>query len=151
LHRSDLGIRQHGVELLGHKLRRYGLDARDAATVLHRQRDGNGAPLDAEGLERLEVRLEAGAAARVGAGDAQHERSRQTGTSGSGVRTTPRVGLLALACARTGMRPARWAARPARTASRNADAMRTGSLASAIPVFTSTASAPISRHAAASL
>ena len=63
----------------------------------------------------------------------------------------PLIGLEAAACSFIGMRPARNDFLPAATPSRIASAMSTGSLASAMAVFMSTATAPSSIASAASL
>jgi hypothetical protein len=69
---AQLGGVHHDVgeqrrQLLGDELRRYAVDAGDTAGVLRGQRGEHRRPVDAEGAERLEVGLDAGAAAGVAA------------------------------------------------------------------------------------
>ena len=80
LHRVDGEVGKHGVDLRGDEVRRHVVDAGDAQRVLRGQRGDHGGAVDAERREGLEVRLDAGAAAEVRAGNGDcnggHDRPR---------------------------------------------------------------------------
>ena len=65
LHRVDTDVGGDGADLRADRLGRDRLEALDAARVLDRHRRDRGHPVNAERAERLEIRLDAGAPARV--------------------------------------------------------------------------------------
>ena len=65
--RSD--IRQHRRDLHFHEVRRHGPDALNAFGVLRGERRDRGGGIAAERRDRLDIRLDARAAARIGTGD----------------------------------------------------------------------------------
>ena len=67
LRRVDADVVEDRVELRAHELRRQLVDRGDADRVLRRQRDEHRRAVRAGGGERLQVGLDAGAAAGVGA------------------------------------------------------------------------------------
>ncbi|MGY4452385.1 hypothetical protein ACVWZR_007045 [Bradyrhizobium sp. i1.3.1] len=71
LHRADLEIGKHGVDLRDDEFGGHRVDAGDAARILRRQRRDRGGAIDAERGKGLQVGLDAGAAARIGAGDGE--------------------------------------------------------------------------------
>mmetsp|Transcript_1702 Transcript_1702/g.4422 ORF Transcript_1702/g.4422 Transcript_1702/m.4422 type:complete len:276 (-) Transcript_1702:42-869(-) len=74
LHRARADVAQHAVHLLRHKRRLHREHALHALCVLGCERGDGGHAEDAVGEERLEVSLDAGTPARVGAGDGQGAR-----------------------------------------------------------------------------
>src|SRR2546423_5933297 len=70
----DADVVEHRVELLADEGGWQLLDGRDSDRVLRRQRDEHGRAVAAGGRERLQVGLDAGAAARVRGGDRQTTR-----------------------------------------------------------------------------
>jgi hypothetical protein len=72
LHRRRQEIGEDRVELLPDETGRKPLDGGDPAGVLGRARDDDGRPVQAVRREGQEVRLDPGAAPRVGARDGQH-------------------------------------------------------------------------------
>ena len=60
LHRTDVEIGKHRVDLRGDELRRHLMDAADACGVLRGQRGDHGGAVDAERGKRLQVGLDAG-------------------------------------------------------------------------------------------
>src|ERR1035437_10162070 len=121
------------------------MDRMYVIVILHGQGSNHAQRMRAERCDRLDVGLDAGAAARVCAGENQHAGSRHVGH-----RTLPAIGDDGDAAKRFGILPARKAVRPASTASRIARAICTGSRAPAIAVFISTPSQPSSIAIAAS-
>ena len=71
LRRVDADVVEDRVELRGDELRRQLVDRRDAGRVLRGERHDRAHPVAARGGERLQVGLDARAAARVGRGDGQ--------------------------------------------------------------------------------
>jgi len=69
LHGVDADVVEDGVELRAHERGVGRVDRRDAARVLRRERRDHARAVCAERGERLQVGLDARAAARVGAGD----------------------------------------------------------------------------------
>jgi hypothetical protein len=68
---SGSDVLKYRVDLRGHDVRRNLVDRPHADRVLGRDGGDHRGAVDAEGGERLEIRLDARAAARVGAGDRQ--------------------------------------------------------------------------------
>src|SRR5882757_5144589 len=71
LHRLHVEIAEHRIDLRGHEVRGHLMNAGDALRVLRGERGDDGRAVDAEGGERLQVRLDAGAARGVRAGDGE--------------------------------------------------------------------------------
>ena len=71
LRRVDADVVEDGVELRADEVRRQLVHGRHRRRVLGGQRDERARPVRARGGERLQVGLDAGAAARVGRGDRQ--------------------------------------------------------------------------------
>ena len=71
LRRVDADVVEDRLELRGHELRRQLVDRGDPHRVLRRQRDERGQPVTPRRGERLQVGLDAGAAAGIGGGDRQ--------------------------------------------------------------------------------
>ena len=74
LHRVDADVLGHRAHLLDDRLRRERIDGRDRDRVLRGDRRDRGHAVRAAAGERLEVGLDAGAAAGVGAGDREQPR-----------------------------------------------------------------------------
>ena len=64
LDRADVEIGKHRIDLRGDEFGRHLMNAADACGVLRRQRRDHGSAVDAERGKRLQVGLDAGAAAR---------------------------------------------------------------------------------------
>ena len=71
LHRADLEIGKHRIDLRGDEVGGHRVNAGDAARVLRRQRRDGGGAKNAERGKGLQVGLDAGAAARIGAGNGE--------------------------------------------------------------------------------
>ena len=71
LHRVDADIVEHGIELRGDERRIGRVDCGNAARVLRGERRDDARAVGAERGERLQVGLDAGAAARIGTGDGE--------------------------------------------------------------------------------
>ena len=69
LHGTDFKIEKHGVDLRHDEFRWHVMDRRNAVRVLRGQCGDDRGAVDAERRERFQVRLDAGAAARVGTRD----------------------------------------------------------------------------------
>ena len=74
LHRADIEIGEHRVDLRGDEIGRHVEDGGDFLGVLRGQRGDDGGAIDAERGEGLEIGLDAGAAARIRAGDGDGDR-----------------------------------------------------------------------------
>ena len=74
LHRIDVEIGEHRVDLRGDEIGRHVVDAGDALGVLRGQRRDHRGAIDAERGEGLQVGLDAGAAAGIRAGDGDGDR-----------------------------------------------------------------------------
>ena len=75
LHRADVEIGKHRVDLRGDEVGRHLVDGGNAFGVLRRQRGDHRSAIDAERGEGFEVGLDAGAAARVRARDGEGDGS----------------------------------------------------------------------------
>ena len=71
LHRADVKVGEHRVHLRADEVRGHRMDAENARGVLRRKRGDDARAIDAERGKGLEVRLDAGAAARIRAGNGQ--------------------------------------------------------------------------------
>ena len=65
-------IAEHALDLAFHEIRRHGQDALNADGVLRGERGDRRRRIGAERRHRFDIRLDAGAAARIRAGDDQH-------------------------------------------------------------------------------
>ena len=74
LHRLHVEVGEHRIDLRGDEIRRRVVDAGHALRVLRGQRGDDGGTVDAERGERLQVGLDAGAAAGIRAGDGERDR-----------------------------------------------------------------------------
>ena len=63
LHRADIKIGEHGIELRGDKIGGYVMNAEHALGVLRGERGDDGGAIDAERGKSLEIRLNPGATA----------------------------------------------------------------------------------------
>ncbi len=103
LHRADIEIGEHRVDLRGDKVRRHIMDGEDALGVLRRQRGDDAGAIDAERGKGFQIRLDAGAAARIRAGDGQgdgnaHRSSLRSPLPAGGKRLADRQFIVHAAC-----------------------------------------------------
>ncbi len=71
LDRAGIKIGEHGIELRGDEIGRHIVNAEHALGVLRRQRGDDGRAIDAERGKGLQIGLDAGAAARIRAGNGE--------------------------------------------------------------------------------
>src|SRR5438034_370391 len=90
LDRADIEIGKNRVHLRGDELRRHVVDRAHALGVLRRERGDDRGAVDAERRERLEISLDAGATARIRAGDGERDRRHHRLRCASARSTTPR-------------------------------------------------------------
>ena len=74
LHRAHVEIGEHGVDLRGDEVGRHVVDGGHAPGVLRGQRGDHRGAVDAERREGLQIGLDAGAAAGIGARDGDGDR-----------------------------------------------------------------------------
>ena len=75
LHRADIEIGKHRVHLCGDEIRRHIVNAEHALGVLRGERGDDAGAIDAERREGFQIGLDAGAAARIRAGDGERDRN----------------------------------------------------------------------------
>src|SRR5258707_8348746 len=90
LDRADGEIGENRIHLRGDEVRRHVVDGSYVFGVLRGERSDNRGAVDAERRERFQIGLDAGAAARIRAGDGQRNRRHPAPRCTSASSTTPR-------------------------------------------------------------
>jgi hypothetical protein len=71
LHRADIEIGEHGIDLRRNEIGGHVMDGEHALGILRRERGDDAGAIDPERGKGFQIRLDAGAAARIRAGDGQ--------------------------------------------------------------------------------
>src|SRR6516162_4483050 len=85
---TDGEVGEHRIDLRADEIGRHLMGGEHTGVVLRGEHGDNGSAIDAERGKRLEIRLDAGAAARIGAGDGECDRHRHQAPRFASVAST---------------------------------------------------------------